>query len=201
LKRGKSGFAEAVAFACATLAYIWMLRPNRWFLLLLVGWAVLSIARRSTSPAEMGWSPRRFAEAMYAWRYGWLAGAVCLILILAGRIADSEILFRGGAYFVWCCIQQTVYQNLVYRPLRHSFDAGLLSWSVSGLIFGAVHLPNPVLAPATLLWGAGSSRLFEAKPSIPALALAQVLLSSLLYELTPWDWHHGFRVGPGYFGR
>ena len=51
---------------------------------------------------------------------------------------------------------------------------------------------------ATALWGAISSYLFERWPSIVALALIQLMFSSLLYELTPWEWHHGFRVGPGY---
>jgi hypothetical protein len=53
--------------------------------------------------------------------------------------------------------------------------------------------------PATFLWGVASSWLFERLPSIPALALLQWMLSSILYEFSPYDWHHGFRVGPGYF--
>ena len=37
------------------------------------------------------------------------------------------------------------------------------------------------------------------RPSILPLAMAQVALSSVLYELSPYQLHRGFRVGPGYF--
>jgi membrane protease YdiL (CAAX protease family) len=88
---------------------------------------------------------------------------------------------------------------MIYRRFR---DAAGASWSASvlaGVLFGATHVPNPVLVPATLLWGAVSARMFEHRPAIVPIALLQTLLSALLLWLTPADWSHQFRVGPGYW--
>lgn len=70
----------------------------------------------------------------------------------------------------------------------------------SGALFGAVHLPNPVLAPAAFVWGVVSCWLFERRPSVPAIGVLQFLLSSilLLKLITPVDWRRNFRVGAGY---
>jgi len=200
LRQVSGGLIEALAFAAAVFLYIWVLRPSAgWTLWLLVAWAGSALAWHGETLDSLGLSPRRSVETVAAWRYFWLAALLALGLVLRERLAEPRLLVQGGAYFLWCCIQQTVYQNLVYRRVRQSLGAGQEAWLLSGLIFGFVHLPNPVLVPATALWGAASSYLFERQPSIPALAVVQVTLSSLLYNLIPWEWHHGFRVGPGYF--
>jgi hypothetical protein len=95
-------------------------------------------------------------------------------------------------------LQQAVYQNVVYRRLRDGIAPEAHPWLLSGAIFGIVHWPNPLLVPVTTVWGAISSYLFERWPSVVALGLVQFLFSTLLYEMTPWEWHHGFRVGPRY---
>jgi hypothetical protein len=201
LKRDKSGVVEPLIFAAATLVYIWTLRQSApWTICLLVLWSGVILVRLGGSTDEIGLSPQRFSEALVAWRGGFLAGLVALCLVLQQRLTEPETLFQGSLYFVWCCIQQLVYQNVIYRRARTSLGAGRPAWIFCGLVFGIVHLPNPVLVPATTVWGTISSYLFERRPSIPALALAQVALSSLLYEVTPMAWRHGFRVGPAYFG-
>jgi hypothetical protein len=200
LRRDSSGALEAGGFTAATLLCIWLPRPrSAWPLSLLAAWAVVSIVAHSKTIDEAGLSPRRFGEAVHAWRYGLIALWGALALVLQERVAEPGLLLRGAAYFGWCCIQQAAYQNLVYRRIRATLGPRWPAWALSGLLFGLVHLPNPVLVPATALWGVASSYLFERRPSAPALALIQAALSSLLYEASPPDWHHGFRVGPGYF--
>lgn len=199
MKRTKTGLIEALAFAAAVLAYIWVFRFRApWTLGLLVTWAAIAFSLYRETLDSWGLSPRRFLRAVIDWRYLWPGALLALGLVLQERLADPQLLARGAVYFAWCCVQQAVYQNLVYRRLRASIGADPPPWLLSGMIFGLVHWPNPVLVPATALWGALSSYLFERWPSIVALALVQFMFSSLLYELTPWDWHHGFRVGPRY---
>jgi hypothetical protein len=199
LKRDKTGLLEALAFTAAVLLYIWLLRLRApWTLWLLVAWTAISYIVHRETPASFGLSPRSFLQAVVDWRYLWMGALLGLALALEERIADPQMLTRGALYFAWCCVQQTVYQNLVFRRLSASIGPNPPPWLLSGIIFGLVHWPNPVLVPATALWGAISSYLFERWPSIIALALLQLLFSSLLYELTPWEWHHGFRVGPGF---
>jgi Type II CAAX prenyl endopeptidase Rce1-like len=199
LKRSKVGLIEALAFSAAVLAYIWVFRFRApWTLWLLVAWAAVAYTVHRETPDSTGLSMRCFLQALADWRYLWPGALLALGLVLQQRLADPQLLARGGAYFVWCCVQQAVYQNLVYRRLRASLGTHPPPWLLSGMIFGLVHWPNPVLVPVTAVWGALSSYLFERWPSVPALALVQFLFSTLLYELTPWDWHHGFRVGPRY---
>ena len=199
MKRSNTGLVEALAFTAAVLAYIWVFRFRApWTIWLLVVWATAACLLHRETLDSCGLSARRFLQAIVSWRYLWPAALLALALVLQERIADPQLLARGGVYFAWCCVQQAVYQNLVYRRLRSSIGADPPPWLLSGIIFGLVHWPNPVLVPATALWGAISSYLFERWPSIVALALIQLMFSSLLYELTPWEWHHGFRVGPGY---
>ena len=66
-------------------------------------------------------------------------------------------------------------------------------------MFAAAHIPNPILVPATFLWGTVSTRLFEARPSVPVLGVTQALLSAMLYVVTPVALNGQFRVGPGYW--
>lgn len=199
MKRTKTGLIEALAFTTAVLAYIWVFRFRApWTLVLLLAWAAIEFSLHRETLDSAGLSVRRFLQAVADWRYLWLAALLALGLVLQQRLADPQLLARGAAYFVWCCVQQAVYQNLIYRRLRASLGPDPPPWLLSGMIFGLVHWPNPVLVPATALWGGISSYLFERWPSIVALALVQLMFSSLLYELTPWAWHHGFRVGPRY---
>ena len=88
-------------------------------------------------------------------------------------------------------------QNMIYRRLRAGFGATWGTWVVAGALFALAHLPNPVLVPATLVWGAVSARLFERWSSVIAIALLQTLLSGLLYWMAPLRLSHEFRVGPG----
>jgi hypothetical protein len=199
LKRASIGLVEALAFTAAVLLHIWVLRFRApWTVWLLAAWAVTACVLHGETLESCGLSARRFAQAVIAWRYLWLGALLALGLVLQERVADPQLPARGALYFGWCCVQQAAYQNLVYRRLRAGMGIEAHPWLLSGLIFGLVHWPNPLLVPATAVWGAISSYLFERWPSIVALALVQLMFSSLLYELTPWEWHHGFRVGPRY---
>ena len=126
--------------------------------------------------------------------------SVAATIVLGWNRAFSlPLLYRGLLYFVWCVFQQLMYQNMVYKRLREAFGPSWPAGVISGGLFAATHIPNPVLAPATLLWGTLSTRLFERTPSVPALGLLQTLLSVVLLWITPPEWHRNFRVGPGYF--
>ena len=83
--------------------------------------------------------------------------------------------------------------------MRDAAGASWSAWVLTGIFFGVTHVPNPVLAPATLVWGVVASRMFEHRPAIIPIAMLQTLLSALLLWLTPADWSHQFRIGPGYW--
>ena len=88
---------------------------------------------------------------------------------------------------------------MAYRRLRDGLGASWKTSGIAGAMFAAAHIPNPILVPATFLWGTVSTRLFEARPSVPVLGLTQALLSAMLYVITPVALNGQFRVGPGYW--
>ncbi len=195
----KRSIIEAVGFAAAVTLYSWVLR-FRWpwaVWLLLIGVAV-SFRLHAETIRSAGFEPRAFRMAMRDWKI-WILLAAVFALVLGGRrIWTAPILYRGLLYLSWCVAQQLVYQTMVYNRLRAGFGPSWTAWVFAGVLFAVVHLPNPVLVPATLIWGAISSRLFERHRSVFALGLLQFLLSSVLLFLTPLEWHRNFRVGASY---
>jgi hypothetical protein len=192
--------AEAFGFTSVVLIDIWYLRPSSvWWDALPASFAIVScIAHRETF-RSLGLSARELLPALRAWGIPLLVGGAAAITgcFIEGR--PRHLLYRGSLYFLWCILQQFLIQNMVYRRLR---DVAGPTWSnciSTGVLFSAAHVPNPVLVPATLVWGALSARMFEQRPNIVAIALLQTFLSALLLWLTPEDWSHQFRVGPGYW--
>ena len=191
--------AEAIAFTLAVLLYIWILR-FRWpsTVWLLVAAVLASCLQHSETIRSVGLAPREIRSSLAEWKAGLLLAALATALLGGRRVFTAPMLYRGLLYFLWCVAQQFVYQAMICRRFRLAFGPSWRAASLSGVLFSLVHLPNPVLAPATLLWGALSSRLFERRPSVPVLGLLQFLLSSILLWLTPIAWHRNFRVGASY---
>jgi hypothetical protein len=75
----------------------------------------------------------------------------------------------------------------------------LLAATFSSLIFGALHWPNPVLVPVTLIGGFAMCLLFARHRNIIPLTLGQSILGGLVWWAFPIAWHHSMRVGPGYY--
>ncbi len=153
MKRTKAGLIEALTFTAAVLLYIWVFRfLAPWTLWLLVTSVAVSYKLHGETLDSFGLSPREFFRALADWRYLWIGALLGLALALQQRFGDPQLLARGALYFVWCGVQQTVYQNLVYRRIKSSLGPKPPPWLPSGVIFGLVHWPNPVLIPATALW-------------------------------------------------
>jgi len=188
---------EAFAFTAVVLIDIWFLHSRTWWGDVLPGmFALLSFAAHRES---LGFGIRQLGPALRAWRIVLLLSAVAVVVGLLFKSHPLDLLFRGVVYFAWCVVQQLLLQNMIYRRVRSALGATGSAALLSGVLFAAAHVPNPVLVPATLVWGTIATRLFERRPSIIAIALLQTLLSSLLIWLTPVAWNHQFRVGPGYW--
>jgi hypothetical protein len=193
--------AEAFTFALVSIAYIWV-RPLWWSWSLLVPLALvaLSFIWHAESMESLGLSLRALVGAAAAWRWYLASCAASLIILTWLETAPSiHVVYRWYGYACWCVLQQFLFQNMAYRRLRQGLGA---SWSTSGIagaLFAAAHVPNPILVPATFLWGTVSTRMFEARPSVPVLGVTQAILSAMLYVVTPVALNGQFRVGPGYW--
>jgi hypothetical protein len=207
--RMKSLAAAEVAIVFAgTVVYIW-----RWqgiypdFPIYLLGFIVATFFLHRDSPRRLGLGSHGFLSSLrYIWRPS-LAAATCLILI--GWMTGSPVLSRlahvnwggFGRYFAWCLLQQFGLQSFFSNRVSAFVEKPNHAAWLSAAMFGAFHLPNPVLLPVTFLGGYFLSRLFLSERNLVPLALAQALVGSLLSITLPISWHHGLRVGPGYYRR
>lgn len=116
-------------------------------------------------------------------------------LISPGRFGVDRFL----GYAVWCCVQQYLMQSYFHRRLMSVIRAPHLSSLTVALMFGAAHIPNPVLMAATVIGGFILAEVYARRPNIWPLALAQAVGGLLIAALVPATVIHNMRVGPGYY--
>jgi membrane protease YdiL (CAAX protease family) len=190
---------EPFFFVSAVLISIWLLWAVLPFAILVLAiWVVISWVVHRETARSLGFSWRAMVQCVCYWRVIWLVLLVAAAALVGKNLFSGGSLRGGARYFVWCLIQQTVYQSMIFSRLRVAFERKGAAAVISGALFALVHLPNPVLVPATFVWGSCSSLLFLRTPSIPVIAAAQVLLSAIGIAVFPEQWHHGFRIGRAY---
>lgn len=197
--------AEILIVYAGILLYIWRWQwthPHFWMPL----WAMIlasHLAHRH-SLRDLGLTPaglRASAEVALP-----LALAVYLpVFLFALARHQLEILPPGkqtlaafAGYGRWCVVQQYLAQSYFHRRLMELVPNPHHSSLVVALMFGAAHIPNPVLMVATTLGGFFLAEVFARHPNIWPLALAQTVAGFLIAALTPASLIHNMRVGPGY---
>ena len=186
--------------------YIWRWQysaPRAW--VAAVAWLAASFLIHRDTPRTLGWRVDNLAAATRraAVVLGLFAGV--LIAIGLARGAAAQIPPNRGSithlarYFGFCVFQQVVLNSLVTNRLLEVCSRPWLAAVIAGTIFAATHWPNPVLVPLTFVGGTAMAWLFARERNILPLAVGQVILSLLIWWAFPPSWHHGLRVGPGYY--
>jgi len=106
---------------------------------------------------------------------------------------------RFVGYFSFCLLQQIAVNSYLMNRFLSSVKAPWASALLASAIFGALHWPNPVLMPVTFIGGFAMCLLFARQRNILPLTLGQSILGGLVWWAFPISWHHGMRVGPGYY--
>lgn len=102
-------------------------------------------------------------------------------------------------YFPWALLQQLWCNGYFVNRLQKIFRSSKATTFSTGLLFGIVHLPNPVLFVATWLGGMMSAHFFQRNRNLYFLALAHAILAVSIKYFLPESWHHNLRIGPGYW--
>ena len=199
-QRRVSEIAEAIAFFLALLAYLWWLViPLPWSGVLVLLAVALSWRRRALTPKSLGLGWEELRASGRRWGLVWIF-SVSLFLILGYRnLFSFAALKHGAVYFAWAAAQLVVFQSMTYLPLRHNLKSRWLAAGLAGVAFSIMHVPNPVLVPATFVWGIAACLLFERCRTVWGLALLQMMLSSTLFWITPPELNRDFRIGPYYY--
>ena len=198
--------AEIVTVYAAILLYIWRWHqafPRFWIILLIMVLAS-QVLHRNTPRALGLFSSDLMAGARVILP---LALAIYVPAVLVG-FATGRLVFIPPtrftpvillAYGSWCAFQQYLLQSYFNHRLMSVTPNRHLSSLLAALIFGAAHLPNPILTVVTTLGGFLLAEVFARHRNIWPLALAHATGGLLVAALSPAWLIHNMRVGPGYF--
>jgi len=197
---------EGLAFPAFVALYIWKLQnasPKTW--LLFPVWLVISFAIHRDNPKSLGWradnlkSATKRAAPIFLFFMLMIAIAGILLGALHRLPAHFVEPRRFAGYFSFCLLQQIGLQSMTMNRLLQGIRSREAASFAGGLLFGALHWPNPVLVPLTFVGGVMMCWLFARERNILPLALGQALLGALVWWAFPLAWHHSMRVGPGYY--
>lgn len=197
---------EALALAVYIAWYIWRLQgtqQNSWIIFPI--WLIASFLLHRDTPKTLGW---RADNLWPATRQGL---PIFLVFVFAGCLAG---LWFGAFhnlpphliqlrhvlnYAAFCLLQQVALNSYMTNRLLFVFDGKMPAACTAAAVFAALHWPNPVLVPLTFLGGLVMSWLFARERNILPLAAGQAVVGTLVWWALPMAWHHGMRVGPGYY--
>ena len=196
---------EALAFSAYVAWYIWKLQEvvlRTWWVI--PAWLLVSFFLRRDTTKTLGWRADNFWPATK--RAFWFFAPSSLLICLAGlflgmlhrqpaHLIDPR---RFGSYFAFCLLQQVGLNSLVTNRLLRAFEKPGRAALLAGAIFAALHWPNPVLVPLTLIGGVAMAWLFSTERNILPLTIGQAILGAIVWWAFPLAWHHSMRVGPGY---
>jgi len=197
---------EALAFSAVIALYIWRGQdagPYTW--LVFPVWLLLSFVLHHETPKTLGWRADNLGAAAKLAAPVFLSFIVALICVgiplgalhrLPAHLIEPR---RFIGYFAFCTLQQLALQSMTMNRLLSAFPSANIAAIVGGLLFAALHWPNPVLVPLTLLGGTAMCWLFSRHHNILPLVLGQAILGALVFWAFPIAWHHSMRVGPGYY--
>ena len=187
------------------LGYVWLVEPyvSRRAVLIPVAVVVILTTWHDLQQREFGFSSRALLPGL--WRALAITLAAVVVILGAGFLAGTlhdrrDFLGSLAPLVLWGGAQQWVLQTVVLNEAQRmsSRRAGII---IAAALFGAVHLPNPFLAPVTgvaaLIW----CRLYDRYPNIVPLALSHGLGTlALRYAFDEATTGH-LRIGAAYLGQ
>jgi len=103
-----------------------------------------------------------------------------------------------AGYLLWAFEQQFILQNYFLPRLLRILPTQFAAVIAAAVLFSTAHLPNLVLAVATLVWGIVSCTLFLSHRNLYALGLVHSMLGLCVAISVPDAVTHHMMVGLGY---
>ena len=170
---------------------------------LALGLMVMSHRERGETLRDVGFRLDNFSSAVRLLLLPTL-GAVLLIVAVAWMMNQSLISAPWRSRFlllpVWALVQQYALNGFINRRSQLLMGKGWLSLVVVALIFGMLHLPNPMLSVLTFAGGLLWAFVYQRHPNLFALALSHSIISITLALALSSKWLDSLRVGFKFFG-
>ena len=197
---------EALAFSAFVAWYIWQLQDSFFYSWLVFPiWMIASFVVHGDTPKTLGWRADNVWPAstrLVLFLVPSIAG-LCLAGILMGALQRPvhHLLVPRHifGYMAFCLLQQVGLNSFLTNRLLGVTASPERAGLLAGAVFSALHWPNPVLVPLTFIGGTVMAWLFARDRNIIPLALGQGILGTLVWWAFPVAWHHGMRVGPGFY--
>ena len=106
---------------------------------------------------------------------------------------------RFAELIAWALLQQYLLQGFIQRRLGALVGPSYARDAAVGIIFAALHIPNPILMPVTFCAGAILAALYRRHPNLWVSALCHAVGSTAVAFAFDPGMLHNMRVGPGYF--
>jgi hypothetical protein len=197
---------EALAFCLYVAWFIWWLQAFAWSpWLLFPVWLATSFVLHRDTPKTIGWRADNLWSATKNAIpvLGPFAVGLFIVGLTIGALhrPSSQLLVPKHffSYMGFCFLQQVGLNSYTTNRLLVATESPLWASLIAGVIFAALHWPNPVLVPLTFIGGAAMAWLFAQERNIIPLSVAQGILGTLVWWAFPVTWHHAMRVGPGFY--
>ena len=184
------------------LLHAWFLE-QRWpreIVLLPAGIVIALTIWHDARHREWGFAPRALLPGL--WRALVLTLVLGIVILAIGAALGTlhdrrDFLGSLAPLIVWGGAQQWVLQTAVLREAQRatSRNTGII---IAALLFGAVHLPNPFLAPVTAVAALFWCRLYDRSPNIIPLALSHALGTLAVLYAFDADITGRLRIGASY---
>ena len=164
---------------------------------------VISHRERGETAREIGFRLDNFLSATRSLLLP-TVGAVLVIVAVAWMLNKGFISAPWRNRFlllpVWALVQQYALNGFINRRSQLVLGKGWRSVLVVALIFGLLHLPNPVLSLLTFVGGLIWAFVYQRHPNLLALALSHSIISITLALAVSSKWLDSLRVGFKFFG-
>jgi membrane protease YdiL (CAAX protease family) len=163
---------------------------------------------RGESAREVGWRLDNFLEASKLLGRLFVVPALLLLgfawlnsnLNLTRWSGGQSILGMPALGVLWGLLQQYALQGFINRRAQIIWGRGWVSVFTVALVFGGLHLPNPLLALATFAGGLVWAYAYQRAPNLLALGLSHGLMTWVLVASLPPGSLYNLRVGFKFFG-
>lgn len=186
------------------LLTLWTPQPwQRLFYLTALAWVACA-----TWVSFDGWSAMglRIPGSLRAF---WVVGVALLLAALAAGLAGrfrtlqlpgdpAMFVKRYWSYAIWAFLQEFLLLDFVLLRLLRLLPGTKTAAIAAASLFALAHLPNPILAPATLVWGLVACLIFVQYRNVHTLAIAHAIFGICIAVTVPSRVDHHMRVGLGY---